>query len=258
MSLRFLPVSKEKVLEAVKFLYDPAAAKPEAEAKQNLLIDDPSARDIYLIVAAQKIFKPTLKPQRLPIPHSFRSNERGNGDVCLIVKTGASKEMKKLLAELKVSGISKVLDVAKFRTKYRPYNDRRQLSERFDLFLADQVLTPMLPRLVGKAFFSKRKNPIPVRLALPKGDSPFSVKDELEEAISSAYLFRTGAASTTVKCSGTNLAPEQSAENVVAALQAISQSLANDLENCITTAYVRTRTSKAIPVYCHSFDEHNE
>ena len=41
---------------------------------------------------------------------------------------------------------------------------RRRLCASYDLFLSDDRILPLLPKLLGKAFFKKKKQPIPVDL----------------------------------------------------------------------------------------------
>ena len=59
---------------------------------------------------------------------------------------------------------SQVIGVSKLRKEYSVFEQRRQLAESYDLFLADERVLPSLPRLLGKTFFQKKKQPIPIRL----------------------------------------------------------------------------------------------
>jgi ribosome biogenesis protein UTP30 len=58
-----------------------------------------------------------------------------------------------------------VLGLSKLRTKYESHEAKRALCAAHDLFLVDERVLPMLPKLLGKTFFAKKKQPIPVRLA---------------------------------------------------------------------------------------------
>ena len=44
--------------------------------------------------------------------------------------------------------------------------DKRQLCAAYDVFVADQRVLPMLPPLLGKTFFKKRKLPVAVSTAV--------------------------------------------------------------------------------------------
>ena len=52
--------------------------------------------------------------------------------------------------------------MSKLRTKYEAHEAKRQLCNSYDLFLADERIIPSLPKLIGKSFFKKKKQPIPV------------------------------------------------------------------------------------------------
>jgi len=49
------------------------------------------------------------------------------------------------------------MGVSKLRQKYKPYEAKRQLCFSYDFFLADERVLPLLPPLLGKVFFDKKK-----------------------------------------------------------------------------------------------------
>ena len=49
------------------------------------------------------------------------------------------------------------MGVDKLKGKFRPFEARRQLLQDHDLFLADDRVVPMLPKLLGKIFFNAKK-----------------------------------------------------------------------------------------------------
>lgn len=57
-----------------------------------------------------------------------------------------------------------VIGVSKLKKKYVPYEAKRQLCSAYDLFVADSRVLPMLPPLLGKTFFKKKKLPVPINL----------------------------------------------------------------------------------------------
>jgi ribosome biogenesis protein UTP30 len=103
-----------------------------------------------------------------------------------------------------------ILSVSKLKSDYKPYEAKRQLCQSFDLFLADdrcvavhcvmmelsvcvggalaapvccialKVVSPprfvccrvidVLPRLLGKSFFTAKKQPIPIKISAKGGD----------------------------------------------------------------------------------------
>ena len=77
-------------------------------------------------------------------------------NVCLITKD-PQREYKDLINPLGLKSITKVVGVSKLRTKYKAFEIRRQLCNSYDLFLADDRVLPLLPKLLGKTFFDKKK-----------------------------------------------------------------------------------------------------
>jgi ribosome biogenesis protein UTP30 len=90
-----------------------------------------------------------------------------------------------LLEEKKVTAVSKVIGVSKLRANYKPYEAKRQLCASYGMFLADARVVTILPKLIGKTFFLKKKQPIPVDMT--KGD----LKKEIARALGSTYMHLT-------------------------------------------------------------------
>ena len=51
----------------------------------------------------------------------------------------------------------KVISVGTLRAEYGRFEDRRQLCNSYDLFLADERILSRLPRLLGQKFFKTKK-----------------------------------------------------------------------------------------------------
>lgn len=76
--------------------------------------------------------------------------------MCLITKD-PQREYKDKVAAQGLTRISKVIGVTKLRQKHKPYEAKRQLCSSFEVFLADARVIPVLPALLGKHFFEKKK-----------------------------------------------------------------------------------------------------
>jgi ribosome biogenesis protein UTP30 len=105
-------------------------------------------------------------------------------EICLITKD-PQREYKDLVAEKELKAISKVVGVSKLKAKFKPYEAKRQLCASFDLFLTDDRVMAVLPRLLGKSFFEKKKLPIPITL---KKDT---ISSELESVLNSTVVYFT-------------------------------------------------------------------
>ena len=57
-----------------------------------------------------------------------------------------------------------MIGLSKLKKKYVPFEAKRELCSAYDLFVADQRVLPMLPPLLGKTFFKKKKLPVSIDL----------------------------------------------------------------------------------------------
>jgi ribosome biogenesis protein UTP30 len=89
-----------------------------------------------------------------PIKHSLVDPR--TSAVCLITKD-PQREYKALLEEAGVKFISRVVGIEKLKGKFKPFEARRALLRENALFLADERVIPLLPRLLGKIFFTAKK-----------------------------------------------------------------------------------------------------
>ncbi|RKP06446.1 ribosomal protein L1/ribosomal biogenesis protein [Thamnocephalis sphaerospora] len=168
-------VDSKQVLRASKALLNYVDRKQE-EASDQLLHDETA---IWLVVAMKRMpEKGRVKPTRVPLKHPvFKEDAR----VCLFTKDPQQK-FADLIAEKEVQRVEKVIGLSKLRTKYKQYEAKRQLCANYDLFLADDRIIPLLPRVLGKKFFDKKKQPIPVDL------TKSNLKAEIMRACYSTYM----------------------------------------------------------------------
>jgi ribosome biogenesis protein UTP30 len=74
----------------------------------------------------------------------------------LIVKD-PQREWKDKVQEANLSKVTKVIGVGKLRDKFKPFESKRQLCSQYNLFVADDRVVEMLPKILGKTFFLKKK-----------------------------------------------------------------------------------------------------
>lgn len=153
---------------------------------------------------------------------------------------------KDLINPLGLSSITKISGISKLRTKFKPFEAKRQLCNSFDLFLADSSILPLLPKVLGRNFFEKKKQPVPVTIS--KGSKPEHIKQELQEAIESTYLFLSGGASLSIRIATSEQSQEAIQANAMAVLKQLATKLPGGLEN-IRTIHLKSHTSIALPVY---------
>lgn len=276
-----VPVAPEQVQKAVRALL--AHEKRREEARRGdkgelFQVGQPVFVTIGLkTVPERKIAKPHKISLRHPL---YAESENGT---CLIVKDTVKQDTKAFLEKHGVTGIAKVLTVEKLRKNYKEYEAKRQLSTSYDLFLADNRVLPLLPKLLGKHFFVKKKcarsqrcargrwraggrsrrsrslhsrpvrRPPPV-CAAPPGRHPVPVemrkgdlKRQLESALRCTYLHVSGQ-SIAVKVGHTAMSAQEIAENVCAAVGDIGGAVPGKWP-AIQTLHLKTAESVALPLY---------
>lgn len=202
---------------------------------------------LYLLLALKKMpMQPRKdKPVALHIPHPLYSLE--GQEVCLFVKDtpdGAGhKEAKKRLSQVQKSGgVAKVVGTSKLRTKYESHEAKRKLCRSYDLFLADERILPSLPKLIGKAFFKKKKQPIPIDLR--RGNWAAQVK----RACQHTYMFKSSGTCINVKVAKSGFSVQQIVDNVHAALCAAVQHVPKKWSN-VQGVFLKTPESVALPLF---------
>jgi len=76
--------------------------------------------------------------------------------ICLITKD-PQREYKDLLESRNIKFISRVVGIAKLKGKFRGFEARRMLLKENGLFLADERVIPLLPKLLGSKWFEAKK-----------------------------------------------------------------------------------------------------
>jgi len=109
---------------------------------------------IYLTITLKKVpEKGKVKPITIPIPHPITNED---SEICIFTKD-PQKEFKKIILDLKIPNVKKVISLTKLRRNYKTFKLKRELEASYDLFLTDDRIVHFLPALLGKAFFCKKK-----------------------------------------------------------------------------------------------------
>ncbi|KAF9405167.1 hypothetical protein BGZ94_003724 [Podila epigama] len=204
---------------------------------KNQLMDDDQA--VWLIIATKKFSDAgKAKPHRIPLKHSILAP---GSDVCLFVKD-PQRDFKRLLEEKNVKAVSKVIGVSKLRAKYKPYEAKRQLCASYGMFLADARVVTVLPKLLGKAFFQKKKQPIPVDMT--KTD----LKKEIARAMGSTYMHQTTGTCTAIKVGLTSQSAAEIIANIETAIPHIVDKIPRKWKN-IQAINLKSSESIALPIY---------
>lgn len=205
-------------------------------ARPKLIEADPL---VSLVIALKKIPDRTIRPLRVPLPHTLYPLE--TTELCLITKKEKS-EVKEEMQAKGVHGVSKVIPISKLKTNYKSFEAKRLLSASYDVFLADRRLYQMLPRLLGKKFFEKKKFPIPVDLQ--KKDLAF----EIHRARDSTYLHIGLGSCCHIPVGRVGFPPEDLCSNITSAIMGVASHIPRGLKN-IQSVHLKTPDSIALPIH---------
>ena len=86
-----------------------------------------------------------------------------------------AREFKDQIMDLKIPCIAKGIGYDKLKRNFKQYKDKRALLKEYDGFLADLRVYKMLPELMGKEFYNRKKYPCPIKI------HGFDKPSELEE-----------------------------------------------------------------------------
>ncbi|XP_073058342.1 uncharacterized protein [Primulina eburnea] len=216
--------------------------KSSSSQKPQLFPDDDY---VYLNLTLKKIpSKSRTKPFQISLPHPLLDL---SSQICLIIDdrakspTPLSEDIKKLVKSQNIP-ISKVLKISKLKTNYKPFEAKRKLCHSYDLFLVDRRVVHLLPKLIGKEFFKKKKLPLGVDF------SRKNLKFQVERALGSALLYmRTGTCSV-VKVGKVSMDKDEVVDNVFDAIVGAIEKVPKKW-NGVRSLHLKLYDSVSLPIY---------
>lgn len=213
--------------------------------KAQLLEDD---QLLYIVVGMNKVpLKGRTNPFSVPLPHPLYQLD-GNHEVCLIIgdrpteRHQMGKKSAKEQLEKEGLKIAKVIPLSKLKTDYFSYEAKRKLCGSYDIFLADDRILGKLPKLLGKAFYKKKKHPIPVNLTRGQW------KGQITAALHSTFWYLSGGTCSVLKVARVSQPREEIVENVEAVVEGVAQQIPKQWAN-IRGYFLKTLESTALPLY---------
>jgi ribosome biogenesis protein UTP30 len=106
-------------------------------------------------------------------------------EICLIVKEESKAWVQEMINRFPdhMGCVKKVLGLQSLRKKHAQYEQRRELLAKYNIFMADDRILPMLSKALGKDFFKAKKLPIPITLTR-KEALPFAI----QKALSATFM----------------------------------------------------------------------
>nr|XP_043620199.1 ribosomal L1 domain-containing protein 1-like [Erigeron canadensis] len=208
---------------------------------------------IYLLLTLKKIPHKdfTKSPKAIHIPHSLHTSPESCRS-CLIIDDRPKPNSQKLTFEftdkkIKSLGmpISKVLKFSKLKSDFRSFDSKVELFNTHDVFLADRRIVGVLPEVLGKVFYKKKKKiPVPVEL---RRDGDW--KEEIEKGFRCSLLWLSNGTCSAVKVGkfdGMNV--DEIVDNVVAAISNVVEVVPKKWGG-VKSFHLKFFDSLALPVY---------
>jgi ribosome biogenesis protein UTP30 len=232
------PINTKLVERAVDALLNHVERNKKMGGKEQLLDD---ADPISVLIGMKSIPSTNgrTKPHLITLKHPLMDPDET--EVCLIVKD-PQREFKDKIEAKGIKAVKKVIGVSKLRSKFKQYEAKRQLCASYDLFLADDRVLPMLPHLIGKVFFEKKKQPLPVKLTRDNWDSQF------QKIFNATPFYLSEGMCSTVKAGHTGMSRQHLVENIVSALDLVAELLPKKWQG-IQAIHIKTHDSIALPIY---------
>nr|CAD1823729.1 unnamed protein product [Ananas comosus var. bracteatus] len=138
--------------------------------------------------------------------------------------------------------VADAIPLSALRSDFKPFEARRRLCASHDLFVADRRVLPLLPRLLGKSFFRKKKNPLPLDLSRPGWPL------QLRRLLRSTFLYLRSGTCCAVKVGRLSMDPDLVVDNVLAVADAAAARLPRKWAN-VRSLHVKAVDSVALPIY---------
>ncbi|KAI3457071.1 hypothetical protein Pfo_013734 [Paulownia fortunei] len=234
-------VGKSTIESAINALLKYKAAQSANEKLQLLPEDD----YIYLNLTLKKIpSNPRTNPFRILVSHPILDS---SSHLCLIIDdrpqspTPPSEQIKKLIKSQNIP-ISKVIKISKLKTNYKPFEAKRKLCDSYDMFLVDKRVVHLLPKLIGKEFFKKKKLPLGVDLGKK------NLKLQVERALGSALLYLRTGTCCVMKVGKVAMEKDEVVDNVFDAIKGAVERVPKKWDG-VRSLHLKFSDSVALPVY---------
>ncbi|KAJ3708922.1 hypothetical protein LUZ61_012627 [Rhynchospora tenuis] len=181
---------------------------------------------------------------RLPLPHSLFSS------ICIFTNNPKIQTQS-------LNPSPTIVSLADLRSLYSLRESLVDLSNSFDLFLADRKIASRLPSLLGDAFYSKKKNkrrskePVPVNLSSPAWPG------KAREILGSTRLEMEGGHCKGVRVGRVTMERKEVVENAAAAIEAAIRCVPKKWHN-IRSIHIKSTESIALPIYEESEEEEHD
>ncbi|KAL8109654.1 putative ribosome biogenesis protein C8F11.04 [Apium graveolens] len=233
-------VTPETISSAVSALLKWKESKSSSEKAQLL----PQEEFFYLTLTLKHIPQKgcRVNPYKIPLPHPLVQDS----EICLIIDDRPKSKMTSKEAKKKVQNdgilVSKVLKFTKLKTDYKAFEAKRKLCDSYDMFFAAKGVIPLLPKLLGKSFFKKKKLPLPIDL------SHKNWKEQIERACGSGLFYIKSGTCSVVKIGRVSMEEREVVENVVEGINGVVELVPKGWEG-VRSFHLKLSGSLGLPLY---------
>lgn len=170
-----------------------------------------------------------------------------------------------------------MIGVAKIKARYKSYESRRQLLAEHEVFLADDRIITLLPKILGKTFYDhSSKRPIPVNFQPSKSQrkestssgtllitqshppgsnsavsvaTPVHFVREIERTLSCAQVYLSPSVTSSVRVGLSSFTPEQLTENVKTVVEGIVERFVTKKWRNVRAIHIKGPNTMALPVW---------
>ena len=186
---------------------------------------------------------------RMCLPHSPLAPRP---DICLFVKDlqkglkvdheDTIRHFTDLLSEKGIKGVTQIISLRELKVEYKQFEAKTQLSNKFDLFLADDRIIRLLPKFLGKPFYSRKKLPLQINLQAK------DLSKEMARCLNTTQLpmKHTGSCSM-VNVGTTNTGETELIENIKCVVETLTTKYPGGMKN-IRSISIYSGTS-SLPIY---------
>ncbi|XP_071710168.1 putative ribosome biogenesis protein C8F11.04 [Rutidosis leptorrhynchoides] len=206
---------------------------------------------IYLILTLKKIPQKggingaRTNPNKIPLPHPLIS-PNSFSEICLIIDDRPNSKLTSEIAKKKIKAdgvsVTKVIKLSKLKTNYKPHEAKRKLCDSYEMFFADKRVVPLLPKLIGKQFFRKKKLPLGIDLTHKNW------KEQIERGCSSGLLFFSTGTCCVIRVAKVSMERDEIVENVNAAIKGAIEFVPKKLVG-VRSFHLKFSDSVALPLY---------
>ncbi|KAJ8653294.1 hypothetical protein O0I10_011044 [Lichtheimia ornata] len=186
-------------------------------------------------------------PRAIPLKHSLQTP----GSLRCLFTKDPQDTFKNLLISKNIKGVHQVIGISKLRKRYGSRDKMAALFSEYDTFLTDRRITHLLPNVLGKEFYKKRKEPMMVDFRAP------DLQKEIIRALKSSYMHFNHGSYYGIKIATTALNESQAFDNLMTGLPEIIKGVPGGLDN-IRSLQIKTAESISFTIYENSNQQDGE